>query len=78
MLLSGCSATPSMVMVPPVNPVPPHLLVRCPAPNFTVRTWGEYSDYVVRLHLALEKCNADKQAVAAILATTSEEKGKTP
>ncbi|HEY3987442.1 Rz1-like lysis system protein LysC [Cedecea sp.] len=52
----------------PINPVPHHLLLPCPSPDFTVRTWGEYPGYVARLHLALEKCNADKQAVATIMA----------
>lgn len=68
-----------MVIPPPVNPVPAHLLAPCPVPAFTVWTWGEYPEYVARLHLALEKCNADKQAVASILvpSTTPPTKEKT-
>lgn len=74
MMLSGCSATPSVVIMPSVNPVPDLLLAPCPAPPFTVRTWGEYPEYVMRLHLALENCNTDKRAIADILASSTEEK----
>lgn len=58
----------------PINPVPAHLLATCPAPDFTVRTWGQYPEYVAHLHLALEKCNADKQAVKDILTPPVKEK----
>lgn len=74
MMLSGCSATPSVLIPAPVNPVPAHLLSAVPAPPFMVRTWGQYPEYVARLHLALEQCNADKQAVAHILTLHIKEK----
>ncbi|WP_456237494.1 Rz1-like lysis system protein LysC [Intestinirhabdus alba] len=73
-MLFGCSETPSVLISVPVNPVPAHLLSAVPAPPFMVRTWGQYPEYVTRLHLALEQCNADKQAVSDILTLHVKEK----
>lgn len=51
----------------PAEWVPRSLLAPCPVPAFTVQTWGDYPEYVVRLHLALEMCSADKATVARLL-----------
>ncbi|PTT44815.1 hypothetical protein DBR09_17675 [Aeromonas sp. HMWF016] len=66
-ILFGCSATPLPVTPCLVNPVPTSLLVHCAIPPFTVQHWGDYPDYVERLHLALAKCNLDKDAIATLL-----------
>jgi hypothetical protein len=51
----------------PADLIPRTLLAPCQAPAFTVQTWGDYPDYVARLHLALDKCNTDKIAVTELL-----------
>ena len=51
----------------PINLIPHSLLEPCPPPEFRVESWGDYPDYVARLHLVLEKCNADKNAIKRIL-----------
>ncbi|WP_422388450.1 Rz1-like lysis system protein LysC [Aeromonas popoffii] len=76
MILSGCNATPSIVAPCPTDIVPRHLLAPCLAPAFTVTAWGDYPDYVARLHLALEKCNTDKVAIEALLLPTTNPNGR--
>ncbi|WP_418856579.1 hypothetical protein [Serratia marcescens] len=72
LILSGCSATPLDVQVCPTELIPAHLLAHRPIPEFNVKTWGDYPDYLARLHLALEKCNSDKTTLAGFLHPVSQ------
>ncbi|WLI78992.1 hypothetical protein Q5705_07735 [Kosakonia sp. H02] len=72
-MLSGCSEKALKISPCPINLVPLSLLEPCRAPNFDVQSWGDYPDYVVRLDLALEKCNTDKMTVADLLRKISAE-----
>lgn len=57
-----------MTVIPcPDNFIPAALVAPCPSPPFDVQRWGDYPDYVARLHLALDKCNTDKAAISALL-----------
>ncbi|WP_342753701.1 hypothetical protein AAGQ96_12465 [Pantoea sp. MBD-2R] len=70
MMLSACSEKPSVPLrACPNDFIPAALLTPCPVPRFDVQRWGDYPDYVARLHLALDKCNSDKAAIAALLST---------
>ncbi|WP_231853311.1 Rz1-like lysis system protein LysC [Erwinia tasmaniensis] len=66
-MLSGCSKTPLVAPLVPDELIPSHLLEPCQAPTFTVKTWGDYPEYVSLLQLALDKCNTDKAAIARLL-----------
>ncbi|MFV8870080.1 Rz1-like lysis system protein LysC [Serratia fonticola] len=67
MMLYGCSIKPSTPISCSVEIIPQYLLASCPLPKFDVKKWGDYPDYVARLHLAINRCNTDKEAIMSIL-----------
>ncbi|WP_429639395.1 Rz1-like lysis system protein LysC [Serratia sp. 509] len=66
-MLSACSERPSVVPLAPEILVPRNLLTPCLAPDFNVKTWGDYPDYVARLHLVLAKCNSTITVITELL-----------
>ncbi len=67
MMLYGCSIKPLNPINCSAEIIPRHLLTPCPLPTFDVKKWGDYPDYVARLHLTIDRCNTDKEAVMSIL-----------
>ena len=66
MMLSGCSGTKSSEMAACTS-IPQSLLEPSRPPEFTVKTWGDYPDYVSKIHLVLQECNADKEAIRQLM-----------
>ncbi|WP_422655582.1 Rz1-like lysis system protein LysC [Leminorella grimontii] len=63
LLLSGC-ASESMPSTP--LPLPDSLLRPCLAPEYRVKTYGDYPGYVAELLAALEQCNRQLQGITQL------------
>ena len=72
-VMAACGCTPSVGVRPaaPLQivhtqyiPIPSALLQPCPAPQATIRTWGDLAQAYISLHAAFVQCNAQVQAIA--------------
>ncbi|MFW5400027.1 Rz1-like lysis system protein LysC [Yersinia sp. 1652 StPb PI] len=66
MMLSACSSKPS-VTINECLPFPTALLPPCQMPEFNVKTWGDYPQYVEQTRLVLTRCNTNRESALFFL-----------
>ncbi|WP_456152040.1 Rz1-like lysis system protein LysC [Limnobaculum xujianqingii] len=62
--LTSCASESPKLIVP--LPIPQTLFIKCHAPDYWVKTYGDYPGYVAELLVVIEQCNNQISAIEKI------------